>query len=356
MYTIKDKGKFHTLPELALWIYEGQVQKLREAWAAGRYTELNQPLSLSKNIKLTPLQLALIMGKSSIVEALLEREVELNDPQYPAMLTAVRYANETDIRKLYAAGAKLELMSRLNNNAYDEAYYGNKKNIPLLHELGLDIRQHAGAILRKAVSQHDLRMIEYLVEQGVDINYNKPDSIFPYRATPLTVAVRNGYDKIARYLIEQGADLTICEDNGDRAYTIAVSEKHTELAAYIQSLEPPAFHDRSNKLHALRAYKLPAALVERLSGDPLTLTLPENELGIGYIEFFTLTDTIEMRLGRTRLLRLSSTIDNYSGLHIVWHPASRKIGCYDEEHKEYHSLASWNDFIAHPLASLDHVF
>ncbi len=356
MYTIKDKGKFNSLPELAVLIYEGRLEELRNAWAAGKYTDVNQPLSLSKHTELTPLELALTMGRSSIVEALLEHGVELNDPNHPSMLTAVRYAIEQDIRRLHAAGARLELTDRLNKNAYDAAYYGKKQHIPLLHELGLDIRKYAGAILRKAVSNYDFKMVKYLIEQGVDINYNEPDQIFPYRATPLTVAVRHGFEPIARYLIEHGADITICETNGDRAYTIAVSEKHTELAAYIKSLEPPQFHNLSNKLHSLSSYKLPAALVDTLSGEPMVLTLPENELEIGKIEFFTLTDTIEMKIGRTRLLRLSSSIDSYSDLHIVWHPTSRKIGCYDEEHLEYHSLASWSDFIANPVAALEKMF
>ncbi|MFD1887547.1 ankyrin repeat domain-containing protein [Paenibacillus wenxiniae] len=355
MYTIKDKGKFDTLPELAVWIYEGRLQELRAAWAEGQYIEVNQPLSLSKHTELTPLELALMMGKRSIVEALLEQGVELNDPQHPSILTAVRYASEHDVRRLYAAGAKLDITDHLNKNAYDAAYYGKKQHIPLLHELGLDIRQHAGAILRKAVSNHDFKTIKYLVEQGVDINYNEPDQVFPYRATPLTVAVRYGFEPIARYLIEHGADITICETNGDRAYTIAVSEKHMELAAYLKSLEPPQFHNLSNKLHSLSAYKLPAALVQALSDEPIILTLPENELGMSRIEFFTLTDTIEMKLGRTRLLRLSSSMDSYSDLHIVWHPTSRKIGCYDEEHQKYHALASWNDFIANPVAALEQI-
>ncbi len=356
MYKIKDKGTFKQLPELALLIYEGRRDELQAAWAEGKYTNVNEPVHLSQSTSLTPLQLALIMGRSSIVDVLLEQAVELNDPKQPAMLTAVRYGNDKDVRKLYAAGARLDLQDRMKHNAYDAAYYGNKKNIPLIHELGLDIRQHAGAILRKAVMDHDFKTTRYLVEQGVDINYNQPDQVFPYRPTPLTVAVRCGYESITRYLIEHGADVTMTEADGDRAYTIAVAEKHHKLAAYLKDLEPPELHDLNNKLYALRTYKLPAGLADRLGEEPFLLTLPENEYGIGWIEFFTLIDTIEMKVGRTRLLRLSASMDAYGGLHIVWNPSARKIGCYDEEHKEYHSLASWNDFIANPVAALEPLF
>ncbi|WP_322924141.1 hypothetical protein [Paenibacillus campi] len=162
------------------------------------------------------------MCQSGMVQALLEQGAELNDRQHPSMLTAVEYASEQDIRRLYAAGAKMELRNHLNSNVYDRAYYGKKQHIPLIHELGFDICEHA-------------------------------------------------------------------------------------------------YH-------------------------------------VGRIEFFKLIDTIEMKIGRTRLLRLSAQVDPYGDLYIVWHPASRRIGAYDVEHQEYHSLASWNDFIANPLVALEQVW
>lgn len=62
---------------------------------------------------------------------------------------------------------------------------------------------------------------------------------------------------------------------------------------YLKALEPPEFHERSNKLHALKSYHLPAELVAFLSGDELRLTLPDNEYDVNYIDFFSLTDTIK---------------------------------------------------------------
>ena len=50
---------------------------------------------------------------------------------------------------------------------------------------------------------------------------------------------------------------------------------------------------------------------------------PENEYEIGYIDFFALTDTIEMKIGRQKLLRLSADIDNYSDLRTVWNPKKK---------------------------------
>ncbi|WP_322924142.1 hypothetical protein [Paenibacillus campi] len=43
MYNIKGIGKYKELPELAMLIYEGQLQQLRDAWAAGEHTDVNRP-------------------------------------------------------------------------------------------------------------------------------------------------------------------------------------------------------------------------------------------------------------------------------------------------------------------------
>lgn len=90
-------------------------------------------------------------------------------------------------------------------------------------------------------------------------------------------------------------------------------------------------------------------LIRFLTGDKLRLDLDANDYGISYIDFFTLTDTIEMKGGRQRLLRLSANIDNYSDLLIVWNPKKNgQIGCYDVEHQEYADLCSFKEFLTKP--------
>jgi uncharacterized protein len=98
------------------------------------------------------------------------------------------------------------------------------------------------AALRQAVSDHDYKTLDYLLDQGADINYNQPDMVYPYRATPLTVATRTGNIAMVKHLIERGADVTIAEKDGERPYTIAVSNKDAALADYLKSLEPAEFH------------------------------------------------------------------------------------------------------------------
>lgn len=354
VYKLKDKGNFETLPEEALHIYEGNMPALQKLLAEG--WDIQAPLQLGKYTNLLPLEIALIMDRLNVVKLLIEYGAELNQEKKPAFLLAVRYGSEETVRYVHQQGARVDLLNSVQSSAYQEAYYGNVRNIPVIQELGLDIRKYGGQTLRTAVSDHNMKIVTYMLEHGVDINFNEPDMVYPYRATPLTVAVRNNDMQMARFLIEHGADVTLAEQNGERPYIIAAANQNHELAAYLKSLEPSEFHDRSNKLYALQSYKLPQELIDFLSGDNLRLMLPENEFKIKYIDFLSLTDTVEMKVDRKKLLRLSAEVDQYSHILIVWHPGSKKIGYYDEEHLEFAPLAKFADFMADPVGVLSELF
>ncbi|MEK3967620.1 ankyrin repeat domain-containing protein [Paenibacillus sp. FSL H7-0323] len=347
MIRLKDIGKFEELPQMAMHIYKGNIPELEAAIRAG--WDIEESIVLSKYTTLTPLDLALISERMDVIKLLVQHGVNLNVKNNPAFLLAVRYCKEDIVRYIAAQGAKLDKLNQVKSGAYSQAYYGNKNNIPLIHELGLDIKQHGGAVLRKAVSDHDLKTVAYLLDHGVDINYNNSDMVYPYQATPLTVATRMGNQAMIQYLIERGADVTLAEKDGDRPYTIAVSNKNTALADFLKSLEPAEFHDIENKKFELRKYKLSDELVSFLTGTKLRLELTQNEYEIRYIDFFTLTDTIEIKIGRQKLLRLSADIDNYSDLLLMWNPKKKGlIGCYDVEHQTYADLCSFADFLTQP--------
>ncbi|OZQ79016.1 ankyrin repeat domain-containing protein [Paenibacillus odorifer] len=347
MIRLKDIGKFQELPQMAMHIYNGNIPELEAAIRAG--WDIEEGIVLSQYTTLTPLDLALISERMDVIKLLVQHGVNLNVKNNPAFLLAVRYCKEDIVRYIAAQGAKLDKLNQVKSGAYSQAYYGNKNNIPLIHELGLDIKQHGGGVLRKAVSDHDLKTVTYLLDHGVDINYNKSDMVYPYQATPLTVATRMGNQAMVQFLIERGADVTLAEKDGDRPYTIAVSNKNTALADYLKSLEPAEFHDIENKKFELRKYKLSDELVSFLTGKNLRLELTQNEYEIRYIDFFTLTDTIEMKIGRQKLLRLSADIDNYSDLLLMWNPKKKGlIGCYDVEHQTYADLCSYAEFLTQP--------
>lgn len=350
MYKLKSIGSFDTMPDAAVHIYEGNKQAIQTLLADG--WDVNGEIALGRHSQVTPLELALVKSRIDMVKLLVEHGAELNDAGKPAFLLAVRHCGEEIVRYIHGQGARMDVLNRVKSSAFQEAYYGGGRNIPLVVELGLDVRKYGGATLRSAVSDHNLKLVQYLLDQGVDINYNEADMVYPYRATPLTVAARNNNLPMVEYLIGRGADVTVTEQDGERAYTIAVAAKNQKMADLLKALEPAEFHDVNNKLHALRAYKLPAALVSFLIGEDLRLNLPGNDYEVNFIDFFRLTDTIEMKAGRVKLLRISAEVDNYSDILIVWHPGSQKIGAYDVEHQEFQTLAKFKDFMADPVTYL----
>ncbi|MFF2911301.1 ankyrin repeat domain-containing protein [Paenibacillus sp. NPDC057934] len=347
MIVLKDIGRFEELPERAMQIYKGNLPDLHAAISSD--WDIEEGIVLSKHITVSPLDLALISQQTEVVKLLVEHGVNLNVHHNPAFLRAVRYGKEDIVRYIVAQGAKMDKLNHTGSGAYSQAYYGNKKNIPLIHELGLDIKLHGGIVLRQAVSDHDYKTLRYLLHQGVEVNYNKLDMVYPYEATPLTVAARMGSMAMVKFLIEHGADVTLAEKDGERPYTIAVSNKYTDLADYLKSLEPTDFHNVANKKLELKKYKLTHELVSFLTGDKLRVELAPNEYEIEYIDFFTLTDTIQMKVGRQKLLRLSADIDNYSSLQLLWNPKKKGlVGCYDMEHQVYANLCSFTEFLEHP--------
>ena len=95
-------------------------------------------------------------------------------------------------------------------------------------------------------------LTEYLLQQGADINFHKPDMVFPYASTPVTEAARENHLELLRYLVSKGADITLADKYGDRPYTLAVQNKNREMAEYLRSLEPEDWHNEQEKLRELK--------------------------------------------------------------------------------------------------------
>ena len=117
---------------------------------------------------------------------------------------------------------------------------------------------------------------------------------------------------MVRWLVEQGADITIPDKYGDRPYTVAVQNKNQEMAAYLKALEPEGWHNEQEKVRQLMPYKLPAKLVEYLKTGPLRLEFPERGAGeMGGA--LPLHGCAGDDLGeRKKLLSLMAKMDNYS--------------------------------------------
>ena len=152
---------------------------------------------------------------------------------------------------------------------------------------------------------------------------------------------------MVRWLIEQGADITIADKYGDRPYSVAVQNRNQEMADYLKGLEPEEWHNEQEKVRQLMPYKLPARLVEYLKTGPLRLEFPDQKW-VKWAELYSYMDVQEMTWKRKKLLSLMAAMDNYSDYLLLWSPRDKKLWYLDIEHEEFHPLSKWDDFIADP--------
>lgn len=96
MFKIGNQGTFETLSDHVMAIYKGDTTAVEKFIEQGM--DLEQEISLSKNIALTPLDLALMTNQQAVVKLLVEHGAKLNVKDNPAILKAVRYSGEEIIR------------------------------------------------------------------------------------------------------------------------------------------------------------------------------------------------------------------------------------------------------------------
>ena len=321
MIHLKDLGTFESVPKIVIDIIEGEVPSLEIELANG--WDINKHIEIGEYSEHTPLELALVMCCLPSIQWLVEHGVDLNDEENPSFLLAVRYGNKEIIDYLVANGVNIHALNCVKVDAFQAALYGQKyENLQIIHDLGHTVQKYGGKAFRNAITDRNYEVLDFFIHNGVDINYNKPDSVYPFKPTPLCVAARYVDLKMCKYLVEHGADVTITEKDGMRPYSIAIEKGDMEMAEYFKSLEPVEFHDIQNKMDQLKPFKLPKALVNFLEDDTLYFELPDSDFIS--IEFFPLIDTIPFKLGRRNLLRLSKELGEYNEWQIVWDPISKK--------------------------------
>lgn len=353
MIKIKDLGSFESLPQILSDVLEENCSALEEHFFAG--WEIDEAIAAGRHSNICPLDLALIMEKIQSVKWLVEKGADLNAKGRPSALLAARYCGEEMISYLVEKGADINAANKVGSEAFLEAYYGKRfQNLQVIHELGHSAAKYGGTLLRHAVSEGNYEVVEFLIAHGADINYNRADSVYPFKPSPLCVAARYADLKMCRFLVEHGADVILAEKDGTRPYSIALEKGDLEMAAYFKSMEPIEFHQAQNKLGELKPYKLPKTLIAFLQEETLRFDLEDS--GFGYIEFFSLTDTIPMKRGRQKLLRLSRSTGDYNHIILVWNPKRKKLASYDMEHDELIDLADFDDFIKDMSKYMNQIF
>lgn len=301
-----------------------------------------------EHVQKTPLELAVQENRENMVRLLVERGADLTQNGDELIFTAIKVQNYSMLSYLVEAGVRLEENQRSIYHLF--SLLEGRKNPELLtivDRLQIDFKRYGGEPLRTAVWGGDRMLAEYLIQNGADIDYHKPDEMFPYASTPVIEAARQNDFHMVRWLVGQGADITIPDKYGDRPYTLAVQNKNQEMAAYLRNLEPEDWHNEENRAQQLAAYKMPTEMVEYLKTGPLRLEFPEQD-EVQWAELYPYRDVLEVTWKREKLLSVMAQMDNYPDYLLLWNPKDKKLWYLDVEHEEFHALATWEDFIADP--------
>lgn len=263
-----------------------------------------------EHVQKTPLELAVQENREDMVQLLVERGADLTQNGDELLFAAIKCQNCSMLSYLVEAGVRLEENQRSICHLF--SFLEGQKNPELLtivDRLQIDFKRYGGEPLRTAVWGGDRMLAEYLIQNGADIDYHKPDEMFPYASTPVIEAARQNDFYMVRWLVEQGADITIKDKYGDRPYTLAVQNKNQEMAAYLRNLEPEDWHNEENRAQQLASYKMPTQMVECLKTGPLRLEFPEQDV-VQWAELYSYMDVLEVTWKREKLLSVMAQMDN----------------------------------------------
>jgi len=169
----------------------------------------------------TPLIIAIQQNNREMVELLIEHEANVNiqgQRNLTPLIAAIQQRNRETIGLLLENGADVNLMGPNNSHPLTFAVtQGDLEVTQLLIQHNSDVNVIIGndrTLLHVATENNNPQMVRLLVQNGANINtigshYEVTDSYFgystEYKATPLSLALKNGYMEIADYLI--GAEI-----------------------------------------------------------------------------------------------------------------------------------------------------
>ena len=170
---------------------------------------------------MTPLHYAAeLIDTDEIISYMLEQEKELLDASNlddeTALHFACRVANIKAVRILIEAGARFDIQDRNGEYAIHTAC------------------RYAGVM-------SSLDVVKYLVEIGCPL-----DIIGPYNQKPLHIAARFRNLALVEFIVDQGVDVNDCDSDGWTAYQYAWRNNDRTMMDYLvdhgaQNLKPPTF-------------------------------------------------------------------------------------------------------------------
>jgi ankyrin repeat protein len=109
------------------------------------------------------------------------------------------------------------------------AFRGNLEAVRVLQGRGGEINNPGWTALHYAAFQGQTAVAKYLLDNRAEVNARAPNGI-----TPLMAAVRNGHLDTAKLLLSQGADPSAKNDAGGTALQWALKGGNTDLAQVLK--------------------------------------------------------------------------------------------------------------------------
>ncbi|WP_338325884.1 ankyrin repeat domain-containing protein [Paenibacillus luteus] len=289
----------------------------------------------------------------------MDNGAELNDPEYPSICLAIRSGRKPLIERVLAGGADIHAIDKRGTNALDVALYSEDKDIAIrcLQDNGFDFPRFGGRALRSAAFVGDLDIVSFLVQLGANMNYHEYDQVHTAGGTPLHLAVFAKKFEVARYLLDEGADVTISDDLGYRPYHYAVEHGQSDLIENIKIREPEEWHDQTWQIARLKENLVPDEVIaDLIQLDGGTVYLSESSSD--FVRFPTLAEVRIAQWEGILFVDLLAQVESFDNTGMVaWLPTEQRFCTMDLEHQYFAVMTdfTWEQFMANPSAYVDRI-
>lgn len=188
---------YSNVPPMMEAIRNGDIDKLKSLLHAGYSPNELQHYQVNfddwpRDEEASPLELAVLEKRMDMVQLLIKSGADLTYKPEELLYGSLRSQDLNLFSFLTDAGARIPAeqmdICRLFLHLADRH---DPDVLPILDRLNMDLKQYGGEALRSMASHRNQLLAEYLVQKGTDINYHKPDMVFPYASTPVTEAARH---------------------------------------------------------------------------------------------------------------------------------------------------------------------
>ncbi len=206
------------------------IQAAMQGDREGVETTLNSGIdaNITDQKNTTALMYASAGGHLAIAEILIQFGANINQVQTPNGITALMFATAanqlTVVQFLIKSGANLNQINQDGTPALMiAAYRGYADMVKLLWENGADINlidKDGDTALNLVIKTNNLEITRFLLEKGAD----------PYLGIgALTVAIREGYEEMVKFLIDWGIDLNKPNFQGYTPIIEAITHKNLSI-------------------------------------------------------------------------------------------------------------------------------